>query len=178
MTRMIDTFVERQWPQPLTPADMQRLLASTEDCQRMHRVTWRGSALSADQRDMFCHFQGPDAESVRLASRMAGGPPARVWPCRIQDAAGITEVDLARTNVLVGHVFEEPGKFGEREVMEAVDMGCFKLHRVRMLRSYLSLDGLRMVSLYEAPDAESVRVAQRQAGLPPDRVWAVTRMAP
>ena len=157
---------------------MQRLMASTADCQRIHRVIWRGSVLSSDQRELFCHFQGPDAESVRLASRQAGGPPARVWPCLVQDAVGVTEADLMRANVIVGHGFETPAEFGERELMVEVDMGCFKLHRVRLLRSYLSLDRLRMFSLYEAPDAESVRIAQRQAGLPPDRVWAGTRFAP
>lgn len=178
MTTMVDTFIERQWPQPLTEADMQRLLASTESCLRIHRVKWCGSVLSADQRELFCHFQGPDVESVRIAARQAGGPPARVWACTIQDAPRITEADLARTNVIVGHSFETPAEFGERELMDEVDMGCFKLHRVRLLRSHLSLDRLRMFSLYEAPDAESVRIAQRMAGLPPDRVWGGTRFAP
>jgi hypothetical protein len=178
MTTMIDTFVERRWPQSLTEADMQGLLALTENCLRIHRVKWCGSVLSSDQRELFCHFQGPDAESVRIASRQAGGPPAHVWPCLVEDAPGITDGDLVRTNVIVGHSFEAQSGFGERELNEVVDMGCFKLHRVRRLRSYLSLDRLRMFSLYEAPDAESVRIAQRQAGLPPDRVWAGTRLAP
>jgi hypothetical protein len=31
---------------------------------------------------------------------------------------------------------------------------------------------MRMLCLYEAPDAESVRLANREASLPFDRVWA------
>ena len=55
-------------------------------------------------------------------------------------------------------------------------MGCFQIHRVRLLRSYLSADRLRMICLYHAPDAESVRVAQRQSGLPADRAWTAAAL--
>lgn len=48
---------------------------------------------------------------------------------------------------------------------------CFKLHRVRHLRSVISADGLRVICEYEAPDAESVRRANLQARLPFERVW-------
>lgn len=48
---------------------------------------------------------------------------------------------------------------------------CFEAHRVRLLRSLISLDGLRVLCQYEAPDAEAVRQANRKAGLPFDRVW-------
>ena len=43
---------------------------------------------------------------------------------------------------------------------------AFEIHRVRRVRTYLSLDRRRMFSLYQAPDAESVRVAQREANMP------------
>jgi len=48
---------------------------------------------------------------------------------------------------------------------------CFEAHRVRLLRSLLSLDGTRVLCEYEAPDAEAVRQANRKAGLTFDRVW-------
>ncbi|MBZ0252845.1 MAG: DUF4242 domain-containing protein, partial [Candidatus Methylomirabilis sp.] len=47
-------------------------------------------------------------------------------------------------------------------------------HNVRLLRSYVSPDRLRMICLFEAPDAESVRIANRKAGLPVDRVWTAS----
>jgi hypothetical protein len=174
---MTDIFMERQWPQPLTETDMQGMMSSLS-CLGVHRVDWCGSLLSADGLDMFCHFRGPDAESLRIAMRGAGSPPGRIWPCSIQDAAGITAADLARANVVVGHTFDEAAGFGSRELLDDVDMGCFQIHRVRRLRSYLSADRRRMFSLYQAPDAESVRLAQHDAGLPPDRIWAVRRYAP
>jgi hypothetical protein len=41
------------------------------------------------------------------------------------------------------------------------------------LRSYLSLDGMRMLCLYAAPDLEAVRQANRLTGLPVAEVMAV-----
>lgn len=49
---------------------------------------------------------------------------------------------------------------------------CLEAHRVRFVRSLVSADGLRTICEYEAPDAETVRLANRKLGLPFDRVWA------
>lgn len=48
---------------------------------------------------------------------------------------------------------------------------CLALYNVRFLRSYGSPDKKRMMCLYDAPDAESVRQANRQGGKPFDRAW-------
>jgi len=55
--------------------------------------------------------------------------------------------------------------------MEDRGASCRVQHRVRFLRTYFSADRRRMVCCYAAPDAESVRLAQRQAGVPFERVW-------
>jgi hypothetical protein len=39
------------------------------------------------------------------------------------------------------------------------------------VRTYLSADRQRMISLYQAPDAESVRLALQAASIPVERVW-------
>ncbi|HET7794533.1 MAG TPA: nickel-binding protein [Rhizobacter sp.] len=173
-----DIFMERLWPQPQTDADMQTMMEAM-GCLNIHRITWCGSLLSADGREMFCHFRGPDAESLRIVMRSMPLPPGRIWACTVQDTRPeLGAAELARANVIVGHEFDSPADYAARELSEKVNMGCFQLHRVRRVRSYLSTDRLRMFSLYEAPDAESVRVVQRQAELPPDRVWAVRRFSP
>ncbi len=46
-----------------------------------------------------------------------------------------------------------------------------ELHRVRALQSYVSADRRRMICIFEAPDAESVRKANTTAVLQFDRVW-------
>jgi hypothetical protein len=173
-----DYFVEQQWPQPRTEDHMRAMREGMAACLGIHRATWCGSLLSLDGCDMFCHFRAPDAESVRIATRPSGAQARRVWACTFQDAPGFQADDLARANVVVAHRFDAPADFGARALSDEVDMGCFKLHRVRLLRSYLAADRLRMVCLYQALDAESVRLAQRHADLPPDRVLAVRRYAP
>jgi hypothetical protein len=49
--------------------------------------------------------------------------------------------------------------------------GCFDLHRVDWVRSFLSSDGARMLCWYKAPDAESVRIALRQLGADTSKAW-------
>jgi hypothetical protein len=50
--------------------------------------------------------------------------------------------------------------------------GCFDLHRVDWIRSFLSSDGARMLCWYRAPDAESVRIAMRQLGADLSKAFA------
>jgi hypothetical protein len=60
------------------------------------------------------------------------------------------------------------------EAMARQAGGCFDLHRVDWLRSFLSGDGARMLCWYRASDAESVRQALRQLGSDMTAVWPVT----
>jgi hypothetical protein len=49
---------------------------------------------------------------------------------------------------------------------------CLTLYNVAWRRSLLSADRMRMVCEYEAPDAESVRKVQREAGNAFERIWS------
>lgn len=72
--------------------------------------------------------------------------------------------------VIVERTYDVP--MSEDEIRAVADEGgCSDLHRVFLRRSYLSPDGLRMICVYEAPDAEAVRLLQRSNGLPYDRIW-------
>ena len=55
---------------------------------------------------------------------------------------------------------------------------CLDQHRIRFLRSYVSSDKRRMICVFEAPDAESVRIAHRRGDVPFDRVWTATLYGP
>lgn len=52
--------------------------------------------------------------------------------------------------------------------------GCFELHRVDWIRSFLARDGSRMMCWYRAPDAESARQALRQLGSDLSAAWPAT----
>ena len=76
--------------------------------------------------------------------------------------------------VLVEQVFHEPFT-DERyaDFSRKVDP-CLELRQGMWRRSSLSLDRLRMVCEFEAPDAEAVREAFRSANVPYERVWTAT----
>lgn len=175
---MTDIFVERHWAQPLTTVDIQAMAESALGCMVAHRCDWRRSLLSADGHDLYCHFSAPDAESVRMALYEAGSARGAVWPGTLHDAPGFTEEALARTNVLVTRRFAEPAEFADIQALEEKGAGCLENHRVRFVRTYFSRDRRRMMCLYEAPDAESVRIAQREAGMPVERVLAFRQFHP
>ncbi|WP_322505519.1 nickel-binding protein [Chroococcidiopsis cubana] len=46
------------------------------------------------------------------------------------------------------------------------------------MRSYLSLDRTRVICELNAPDTQSIREAQHQAGVSFDRVWSATIAKP
>jgi hypothetical protein len=175
---MTDIFVERHWDPPITAADIQKMVETGGGCLAAHRCDWHGSLLSADGRELFCHFTAPDAESVRMALHEAGSPRGSVWTGTIHDAPDSTDTALARANVLVSRRFETPAEFAEIQALEEAGVGCLETHRVRFVRSYFAKDRKRMLCLYRAPDAESVRIAQREAGMPVERVRAVRQFRP
>ena len=75
------------------------------------------------------------------------------------------------STVVVERAFAEPVAFAAVQAQEDAGAWCLDQHGVRFLRSYFALDRRRMICLYAAPDAESVRIVQRQVGLPHERVW-------
>jgi hypothetical protein len=55
---------------------------------------------------------------------------------------------------------------------------CLEVYGARWARSYLSRDRKRMICEFEAPDAESIRSAIRNAGLVYERVWVADMYGP
>jgi hypothetical protein len=66
------------------------------------------------------------------------------------------------------------------DIQAIADAGawCLESHNVQFVRTFFSADHKRMVCMYRAPDAESVRIAQVQAGMPLEQVWAYEAMLP
>lgn len=55
---------------------------------------------------------------------------------------------------------------------------CLSERNAHWIRSYLSVSRERMICLFDAPDAESVRQAFRLAGLSVDSAWQGDVLAP
>jgi hypothetical protein len=73
--------------------------------------------------------------------------------------------------VVVERTFDRPQTEEELTAAGMRERPCLDIYSVVWRRSLLSSDGLRMICQYDAPDAESVRKVQREAGNAFDRVW-------
>ncbi len=173
---MTEVFLERSFDPPLTPDDVLAMAREATGCFGLHRVDWVTSCLGRDGRRMVCWFRGPDAEAARVALRQAGADLRVLWPGTVHDAPDAPPGRVA--NVLVERSFADPVTVEEIQAIEDAGAGCLENHRVKFVRTLFSLDRKRMVCLYAAPDAESVRMAQREAGVPVDRVWAFQPIGP
>jgi hypothetical protein len=169
---MSDVFVVRTFDPPLTDASFEELARDGAGCLDLYRVQWRQSLLSADGRRLLCWFSAPDAESTRLALRQAGSPAAAPWSGTVHDAPAPDAPPPDSANVVVERSFEEPVTLEEIQAIEDAGVSCLEARNVQFVRTFFSRDRRRMACLYRAPDAESVREAQRQAGMPVDAVWS------
>jgi hypothetical protein len=168
---MTDIFVERNFAPPLSVDDVCSMAAGW--CFAAHKVEWRGSCLATGGQTMFCWFRAPDAESARLALRSVRAGVKSLWTGTVHDAP-----EPAVPNVLVQRTFDEPVALEEIRALEDAGADRLEAHRVKLARTFFALDRKRMVCLYRAPDVESVRLAQREAGMPLDEVWSFDRIAP
>jgi len=174
---MTEVLVESHWEEPLTDADVGRMIEDGSGCLALHRVHRNRSLLSFDGRELLCHFSSADAESVRLSLRALSAPRGTLWACTVHDAPGFTDDELAQANVLVSSKFEAPVAFEELP-SQGDGAVCLRNHRVRVVRTFVSTDRRRMIFLCRAPDAESVRIALRETKAPAERIWAFRQFLP
>ena len=73
--------------------------------------------------------------------------------------------------VIVERSFDPPLTTEELRAVEERMAPCLDLYRVQWLRSLWSADRRRMICEYEAADAESVRLVQRESRARFDRIW-------
>lgn len=170
----MDTIImERQFDPPVDDPTFRVMASGLEDCRTIYRAEWQESLMSDDGHLLTCCFHAPDAESIRQMSREDASNNKRVWPGSFHD----TERE-GQANVVVERSFDEPVTLENLQAIEDAAAWCLELHKVTFLRTYFSNDHKRMLCLYQAPDAESVRLAQQQAGMPFDRVWACRNYTP
>lgn len=164
---MAHVVMERGFNPPLDEQAFKDMLSGLDDCVRIYRAHWQESLLALDGSALTCCFVAPDAESVRMLSRGDASASKTVW------ASSVHAVDQpARANVVVERRFKEAVTLGALQAIEDAADWCLRQHKVTFLRTYFSADRRNMICLYQAPDAESVRLAQQQANMPLDRVWA------
>jgi len=127
---------------------------------------------------MLCLYEAPGAESVRLAQDQARVPYERAWTCAHLTGSAPTTDASASELVVVERVF--PTAVTAEFVSTAFKRSgwCLDLHRATYVESYLGGDGKKMVCVFRAPDAESVRLANNQGGVPYTAVWTANVHVP
>jgi hypothetical protein len=160
-------FIEREFEPTLTTEGFADMAEAAFPCMPLYRVEWVESLLSADGKYLTCHFIAPDAEAVRSVVRSSTNKSQRVWAGSFHDMrAG------EQANVLVARSFDEAVQIEDIQAQEDAHAGCLETYRVKFVRTFFSSDQKRMLCLYQAPDAESVRRAQTEANMPLDNVRA------
>lgn len=171
---MTTVIVERSFD---TKAEFEHLQAAEEGvawCLAQHRVRFLRSYLSLDGRSMVCVYDALDVESVRETQRRAGLPVARAWASRIVAAGERLSARPGRATVLVEREFPHAMEPEQVHRMLRDSLACLGLHRAELLLSHLSADGMRMICVFEAIDAESVRIANQTGGMPFTRAWSAS----
>lgn len=160
---------------PIRFADIAAMEEQGQWCMQQYRVRHTESLLSIDGQRLVCFFEAPDAEALRGVLRQLDVAYVALWQATVDGPGGALpaspEHALEMDVIAVERSFAEPVELDALQAIEEAAAACLEAHRVRFLRTYFDSGRRRMICLYEAPDAESVRIAQTQAGMPLDRVW-------
>jgi hypothetical protein len=172
---MSTVVVERAFGQPVAFEDIQAIEERGAWCLEAHGVRFLRTYFSRDRRRMICLYEAPDAESVRLAEEKAGVPFAAAWSARAlrYDTGG-----RGGDTIVVERTFPQPVDEGALRDSAASTSWCLQAWGAHLELSYLSSDGRRCLCVFTAPDAEAVRQAQKQSGLPFEAVWPATVLEP
>jgi hypothetical protein len=166
-------FLERTFEQPLSLAEVRGYARDGDWCFNLYKVDWRASFLAAGGRQMLCWFAAPDAESARMALRRVGADTERFWAGTIHEGP-----DPAVPNVLVARSFDEPVALEKIQAIARSGETSLAAHRVRYTHTIFASDRKRVLCFYQAPDAEAVRLAQREAAMSVTAIWAFERIGP
>jgi Protein of unknown function (DUF4242) len=170
-------IVETITEQPLTTEVLNDAHERVMPCLEARNVVWRYSLLSADRQRMICTFDAPDAGSVRDAYRKGDAFFSRIWAGElIQPEQMPSQPDLTLLKVVEGTSPSlNPDDWNEAK---SKTLRCYTDRGIEWVCSYLSLDRTRLICEVYAPDAESIREAQRRLEIPFDRVWSAERLKP
>jgi len=167
-------LVERRFEQPVRFEDIQSLETAGSNWLQIRSVRFLKTFFSRDGRRMLCLYEAPDAESVRDAESQAKVPFNSAWTCVHLQSSFTPTRDFPAEYVVVERLF--PNAVTPDFVSNALRQSgwCLDLHGAEYVESFLGNDGHRMVCLFRAPDAEAVRRANQQGGVPYTEVWTAS----
>jgi hypothetical protein len=170
-------IVETVSDSPLFPEEPTKTDHRVLNCLAERNCTWRYSLLSTDRLRMICTFNAPDAESVRESYRRGGGAFSRIWSGEAITPVGIQPQQNPSALQVIEGTYPpiEPSKWDE---LSQKTLSCYAERGIELIQSYLSNDRTRVICELNAPDAKSIREAQRRANISFDRVWSAMLIKP
>jgi hypothetical protein len=167
-------LLERRFEQPIEFDEIQKLENAGAWSLDTHDVRLLKTFFSKDRRRMLCLYEAPDAAAVRLAEDQAKVPYDRAWTCKVIQSKEPSSDVSAKEYVVAERVFRSP--VTEDFVSSALCTGswCLDLYRLSHVESFLGNDGLKMVCVFRAPDAESVRNFSDRVSVPYTDVWTAS----
>ena len=167
---MADVFVEWTVETRLHESDIQSLMHDSNGCREFHKVQFRESLLDDAGKHLFCHFRAPDAESVRMALRCVGADIDVLWSGIIHDRP-----EPAIPNVVVECKLSHSILTDTDESLDAIASNWADLYGFKLTRAIVSRDGMRIICLCKAPDAESISLAQNHNDVRATSIWPCRR---
>ena len=126
--------------------------------------------LGADRKTVLCRWPDVDASALRDTLRTFGLDVGVLWSGVVLELS-----EEVTANVVVEDNRDTP----IRSIFPYDRIGtCLINHRVTPVRVAVSLDGCHLLAFYRAPDAESVRLAQRHGSVCAGRVWTFETFRP
>lgn len=170
---MNHVFMLREFDPRISKQDFLQLALESLDCMPLYNVSWNESLLANNGQYLLCHFNAPDSEAIRMLTRTQQSLHKHVFHGSYHPG----KPQLTAT-VIVERLFTEPADFNQLQAQEESHQGCLDTYDVSFVASFFSHDRQRMVCLYQAPDAEAVRRAQQEAGMPVHKIWACQHFNP
>ena len=163
---------------PLTPEQPNDTSLRVLNCIAERNGSWKYSLLSRDRRHIFCIYDAPDAESVRVSYRQGGAAFKRIWSTTVVTPEGkLIERNEKILQVLEG-TYPEGFTWEEWEEANSYLLPYYAEEGVEWVRSYVTVDRTRVVCEINALDGEVIRDAHRRFNIPFDRVWSAMVIKP
>ena len=178
---MRDFYVEHALRAPLEPAEECAYLRALDAAAARVRVHRYECLIDADRRRVLYRVGADDPNDVRTAAQHGDASANGIWIGTFHNRNPMLRRAAGPDDGLIDVLAEtmHTGPVDGAKLVSALHAGCdwcLETHRVELVGIAVSPPCDRVLALYRAPDAESVRQAYRHLHGPFARVTALRRL--
>ena len=162
----MDVFLQRRYPAAEPQEGERPDSACLQPCLDLHGIQRERSYVARDGQRILCHFRAPDAESLRLALRVAGIDYDALWTGAVSHLPGATELVL-----VVERHFESPLSSEQERICRATTARRLLDLGAEPARVLISRCRRRLLWLCRAATAEVVRAVETELAAEGFEVW-------